>query len=183
MYDLSSTISINLALLRRQRGLSLDRLAEVSGVSKAMIGQIERGDSNPTVNTLWKIAAALHVPLSRLTGEMDAAVKVVRLQEIAPIKSSDGLLVFSVFPFDPQKHFEVFHVQLDAYCHHQSDPHEVGSIEHIFLERGSLEIEIDGTTHCLTAGDAIRFPSDRVHIYRNTVSSIAAWKNLIFYQN
>ena len=182
MYDLSSTISINLALLRRQRGLSLDRLAEVSGVSKAMIGQIERGDSNPTVNTLWKIAAALHVPLSRLTGETDTAVKLVRRQEITPLKSTDGVLVSSFFPFEQQNRFEVFQVQLNACILHQSDSHDVGSIEHVLLERGTLEIAVDNKTYQLAAGDALRFPADRPHTYRNTGSTVAVWKNLIHYQ-
>lgn len=182
MHDLSNTISINLALLRRQKGLSLDRLAEISGVSKAMIGQIERGDSNPTVNTLWKIAAALHVPLSRLTGEADASVRVVQLQEASPVKSANGMLVFSVFPFDHQWHFEIFQVQLASTCHHQSDPHEIGSVEHVLLERGALEIAIDSKIYLLTAGDAIRFPADRPHAYRNTGNTVAIWKNLIHYQ-
>lgn len=182
MYDLSGTISVNLAVLRRQRGLSLDKLAEMSGVSKAMIGQIERGDSNPTVNTLWKIAAALHVPLSRLTGETDATIKLVRFQEIVPFHSADGLLTFPLFPFDQQSLFEAFHVQLDAACSHQSEPHEIGSVEHVFLECGTLEIEIDSKTYPLATGDALRFPSDRPHTYRNTGSTVAVWKNLIHYQ-
>ena len=182
MHDLSNTISINLALLRRQKGLSLGKLAEISGVSKAMIGQIERGDSNPTVNTLWKIAAALHVPLSRLTGEANASVRVVQLQEVSPVKSTNGMLVFSFFPFDHQWHFEIFHAQLASSCHHHSAPHEVGSVEHVLLERGALEVAVDNKIYRLAAGDAIRFPADRPHSYRNIGETVAVWKNLIHYQ-
>jgi len=56
MQDLARHISVTLQLLRKQRGWSLDKTAAATGVSKAMLGQIERGESSPTVATLWKIA-------------------------------------------------------------------------------------------------------------------------------
>ena len=59
-------VGANLRRLRNQRGLSLERLAQISGVSRAMLGQIELGQSAPTINVLWKIASALEVPFSAL---------------------------------------------------------------------------------------------------------------------
>lgn len=66
MNDLTAIIANNLAEIRHQRKLSLDKLSELSGVSKALLGQIERSESNPTVNTLWKIASGLQIPFNRL---------------------------------------------------------------------------------------------------------------------
>src|SRR6185503_14817644 len=59
--DLAPVVGSNLRRLRTRRGLSLERLAQISGVSRAMLGQIELGQSAPTINVLWKIARALEV--------------------------------------------------------------------------------------------------------------------------
>lgn len=66
MENLARFLSTTLKQLRQQRGWSLSRLAEATGVSKAMLGQIERNESSPTVATLWKIATGLNVPFQHL---------------------------------------------------------------------------------------------------------------------
>lgn len=53
--NLNSVIAENLKRLRLERNLSLGQLAELSEVSKVMISQIEKGDTNPTINTIWKL--------------------------------------------------------------------------------------------------------------------------------
>jgi transcriptional regulator with XRE-family HTH domain len=59
-------VGSNLRRIRTMRGLSLERLARASGVSRAMLGQIELGQSTPTINTIWKIARALNCQFSVL---------------------------------------------------------------------------------------------------------------------
>src|SRR5688500_15968207 len=59
-------IGTNLRQLRADQGLTLDRLAQMAGVSRAMLGQIELGQSTPTIKTLWKISRALELPFSAL---------------------------------------------------------------------------------------------------------------------
>ncbi|NJA70070.1 helix-turn-helix transcriptional regulator, partial [Clostridioides difficile] len=51
----------NLRLLRQEMGISLDKASKMTGVSKAMLGQIERGESSPTVSTLWKISSGFKI--------------------------------------------------------------------------------------------------------------------------
>ncbi|MCH3927031.1 MAG: helix-turn-helix domain-containing protein [Atopobiaceae bacterium] len=67
--DISQILGQNLHRLRTERQLSLGQLAEKSGLSKVMLSQIEKGTSNPTVNTLWKIANGLGVSYSAPDGE------------------------------------------------------------------------------------------------------------------
>ena len=69
--NLNATIAANLKRLRLERNLSLGQLAELSGVSKVMLGHIEKGDSNPTINMLWKIANGLKVPYTMLIDEQE----------------------------------------------------------------------------------------------------------------
>lgn len=64
--SINTVIAKNLNRLRNERNLSLGQLAELSGVSKVMLSQIEKGDSNPTVNTIWKIASGLNVPYTAI---------------------------------------------------------------------------------------------------------------------
>src|SRR5689334_5182792 len=78
--DLTPVVGANLRRLRIKRGLSLERLAGVSSVSRAMLGQIELGQSTPTINVLWKIARALDVPFSTLLSDHEHAHDVVVLE-------------------------------------------------------------------------------------------------------
>ena len=66
--EISAIIGNNLQQLRKEQGLSLDQLALKTGVSKAVLSQLENGKANPTINTIWKIATALHVTYSALLG-------------------------------------------------------------------------------------------------------------------
>ncbi len=59
MDKLNYVIAENLKRLREERKLSLDNVSRLSGVSKSMLGQIERGEVNPTVSTVWKISNGL----------------------------------------------------------------------------------------------------------------------------
>ena len=182
MDDLTPIIGNNLAQLRRQRGLSLDKLADLSNVSKAMIGQIERGESNPTVNTLWKIAAGLRVPFGKLIDTGKPTTKLVYLNELDPIKDDEnGMTLFLIFSFDQDKPFEIFTVELAPQYTHLSDPHEARSEEYLLLTEGALEITIENETHRLNAGDAIRFQADRPHTYRNPGDRVARFQNIIYY--
>jgi transcriptional regulator with XRE-family HTH domain len=65
-HELTMLVGTNLRQQRLRRGLSLDQLARASGVSRSMLGQIESGQSSPTIKTLWRIAVGLAVPLSAL---------------------------------------------------------------------------------------------------------------------
>src|SRR5213075_2573730 len=77
--DLAPVVGGNLRRLRTKRGLSLERLAQLSGVSRAMLGQIELGQSAPTINVLWKIAAGLGVTFSALlTAQPRSGPRVLR---------------------------------------------------------------------------------------------------------
>src|SRR5262245_39673569 len=64
--DLTPVVGANLKRFRSERALSLEKLSKASGVSRAMLNQVELGQSTPTINVLWKIARALGLPFSAL---------------------------------------------------------------------------------------------------------------------
>lgn len=59
-------VSSNLKSARSVRGISLSGLAEISGIGKATLSGIEKGEGNPTIETLWNLARSLNVPFGQL---------------------------------------------------------------------------------------------------------------------
>lgn len=87
MDDIQAIIAKNLVKLRKTRNLTLDQVSELTGVSKAMLGQIEKGKSTPTVTTLWKIANGLQVSFSVFLKEDKPKVKksICRISNLSQI--------------------------------------------------------------------------------------------------
>ncbi|MFD0711356.1 helix-turn-helix domain-containing protein [Paenibacillus sp. GCM10027626] len=172
----------NLKMLRKSRDLSLDRLAELTGVSKAMLAQVERGDSNPTITLLWKIANGLRISVTELIAEETAEVTVVRAADIEPIDSEEGLYKsYPLFPFDAKTHFEVYTVEMKPGCQHTSDPHHDGVEEYVIVTEGSIRLQIGDETYRAGTRDAIRFPADQGHTYYNDDDCIARLQVIILY--
>lgn len=170
--DLAPVVGRNLRRLRTERGLSLEKLAQASGVSRAMLGQVELGQSAPTINVLWKIARAVDVPFSALiTTAQATGVKVMRAEQAKRLLSSDGsFLSRALFPFDEPRRVEFYELKLMPKGVEKAEAHAPGTTENLVVAKGSVEIEVGGTKHELGTGDAILFEADAPHVYRNTAS-------------
>lgn len=102
-------VANNIAILRKKNRLSLEELGKLSGVSKSMLALIEKGDGNPTLGILWKIANGLGVPFDELTRRPDPMNHVVKISEIEPIPIADGTARnYSVFSDDKKPPFFCF---------------------------------------------------------------------------
>jgi transcriptional regulator with XRE-family HTH domain len=167
--DLAPTVGTNLRRLRLRRGLSLEKLAHSSGVSRAMLGQIELGQSAPTINVLWKIARALDVTFSALiTQKGPGGTKVLRRDGSKLLSSHDGSFVSrALFPFDEPRRVEFYELKLAARKREDADPHPPGTVENLVVTRGEVEIRVAGEVHRLGTGDAILFEADTPHTYLN----------------
>lgn len=167
--DLAPTVGKNLRRLRTERGLSLEKLARASGVSRAMLGQMELGQSAPTINVLWKIARSLGVPFSALiSSPQTPAVKVLRERDAKRLLSADGSFSSrALFPFDQPRRVELYELRLQVNGVEQAEAHAAGTLENLVVSKGTVEIVTAGETHRLSAGDAILFEADSPHEYRN----------------
>ncbi|WP_019153320.1 helix-turn-helix domain-containing protein [Robertmurraya massiliosenegalensis] len=182
MENIQKNIGDNLRSIRKNRGYSLDHVAELTGVSKAMLGQIERGDSNPTVSTLWKIARGLQISFSSLIQEESSNIMVVKHGSIIPVTESDGnYRVYSIFPFDPRKKFEIFTVEIEAGCTHVSEKHNEGLEEYITIINGELELSIGEESLHLVRGDSIRFLANKTHTYKNNTNELTTYQLVMHY--
>jgi transcriptional regulator with XRE-family HTH domain len=175
-------IGRNLQTIRKARSLSLDQVSELTGVSKAMISQIERGDSNPTITILWKIVNGLHLSFTSLLDDEPSNVTLVRHRDLVPFQAEEGQYrSYPVMPFDQQKGFEIFTVEMDPGCVHHSDPHNKGVEEYILMTKGTLVLTIQQATYRLSEGEAIRFTADIEHTYRNDSEQMTVYQAIIYY--
>ena len=167
--DLTPVVGTNLRRLRMRRGLSLERLSRLSGVSRAMLGQIELGQSAPTINVLWKISVALGVPFSALiSSRQGGGVAVLRAEQAKKLSSHDGTFTSrALFPFDEPRRVEFYELRMAPHAVENAEPHAPGTVENLVVSQGSVEVEAGGVRHVLGAGDAIVFEADRPHVYRN----------------
>jgi transcriptional regulator with XRE-family HTH domain len=167
--DLTHIVGANLNRLRGQRGLSFEKLAQLSGVSRAMLGQIELGQSAPTINVLWKIARGLGVTFSALISADSAPGPVVMRSSDAKLLTSSDLRFSSraLFPVDRSRRVEFYELRLATGGAEHADAHAPGTTENLVVAVGSVEIELGDDRHVLNVGDSIFFTADNPHVYRN----------------
>jgi len=159
----------NLRRIRAERGLSLEKLAGLSGVSRAMLGQVELGQSTPTINVLWKIARALGLPFSALISSGAApGATVLPAARAWILRSRDGAFTSrALFPMDRPRHVEFYELHLAKGATENADPHPPGTFENLVVANGAVEIELGSEVRRLEEGDAIVFQADVPHAYRN----------------
>ena len=90
MTDPAPMIGERLREIRTNMNMSLDDVSKMTGVSKPMLGQIERGQSAPTITTLWKIATGLKTPLSSFLQERQPEYTTINICGEAPVTEDDG---------------------------------------------------------------------------------------------
>ncbi len=168
--DLAPVVGQNLRRLRGERGLSLEGLAKLSGVSRAMLGQIELGQSAPTINVLWKIARALDLPFSALISASmtTTGTRVLHAHKTKRLTSHDGSFSSrALFPFDEPRRVEFYELRLTKGGLEVAEPHAPGTKENLVVSQGSVEVVVDGVVHALGKDDAIVFEADVAHSYKN----------------
>lgn len=184
MDKMNLKIGERLKEIRSIRKMTLDDVANLTGVSKPMLGQIERGQSIPTITVLWKIATGLKTPLSSFLEEQQAEFSVVDRQEKEMISEDEGRMrAYPIFAYDPIRNVEIFYIEFDKGCHHPSDKHNAGVEEYIFVMKGKLQLVLNGQEVIVGEKQAIRFRADIPHEYNNSFDEACAVYNTIFYPN
>jgi len=174
--ELPAIVGRNLRRLRTRRGHSLERLAKLSGVSRAMLGQIETGKSAPTISLLWKVATALDVPFASLLAvQASTGSAVLRRDQAKVLSSSDGRFTSrALFPFDHERRVEFYELRLAPNHRENAEPHAPGTKENLIVAHGAVEISMaQQAPITLAEGDAILFEADVRHSYRNLGSTEA----------
>ena len=182
MEDIHLILARNLKAIREKEKLSLDKVSQLSGVSKTMIGQIERGESSPTLTTIWKIANGLKVSFTSLINNPQPDTKVILKNEIQVLSEDNGRYrVYPYFPFQEDRRFEIYSVEIEKEGLLSSDSHKEGTEEFITVFDGEVTICVSESKYRLTSGDSIRFRADRPHTYYNSGETLTRLSMTIYY--
>jgi len=177
-------IAKNLKAIRESKKLSLEKVAELTGVSKTMIGQIERGESAPTITTIWKIANGLKVSFTSLINHPQPDTIIVSKSDIQILFEDNGKYrVYPHFPFEEDKRFEMYAVEIDKGGFLSADSHMEGTEELLTIFEGELTIRVNYEEYTVGSGDSIRFKADRPHSYHNSGETLTRLSMVLYYPN
>lgn len=156
--------------LRRERdraGLSLTELARRAGIAKSTLSQLESGNGNPSVETLWALAVALGVPFSRVVDTETQPVRVIRAGEGPAVGSDQAQFTGTVLSTCPPGARRDIHlVTMEPGSDRQAEPHIPGTVEHNVVIAGRLRCGPLGEEIELGVGDYARYRADTPHTYR-----------------
>jgi XRE family transcriptional regulator, regulator of sulfur utilization len=180
--ELAGRVAGHLRDHRKRREMSLDQLAQLTGVSRAALSQIETRKTNPTIGVLWKIASGLGIAFADLIGESRTGLSVLRRGEAQLLRSVDGK--FDSRPLMPAAgipQIEMYELRLGARARHASEPHGPGTREIVVVLSGSMRMTVGDHSDDLAPGDSVVFDANKPHVYENTGSSEARYHNVIVY--
>ena len=156
--------------LRRERGWTLESLAERSGVSRAMISKLERGEKNPTLVVAAKVAEGLGVNMSQLVGieERREVVVVPCGRRMVMRDPETGFERQLLSPSFGRRGLEfVRNVVPEGSTSGAFPPHRRGVEEYVVVEKGRLMAVLGGKEYVLDEGDAAYFEADVAHRFDN----------------
>lgn len=161
-----SLLPARLKQARRTQGLSLDAVAKLSGVSRSMVSQIERGESSPTIATLWNLTRALQVDFAGLLDAQDTPNRIeVLTQADAPTieNRGSGCTIRILSPPEDAGQHEVYELIFAPGGVLDSQPHARGARENLTIIEGTLDITSGEARQQVTAGDTARYAADVAH--------------------
>lgn len=153
--------------------MSLDAVAERTQVSKSMLGQIERGESNPTLSVLSRIVDGLQISVEDLLKNKDEDISIVSVEDASVLRQKAGQYqIKSIFPFGANRKFEVCQGMVEPGCTCLVTPSDVDVMEYILVEQGNARITVGQQIYDLKTNQSIRFSADTPHAYRNMGTDI-----------
>jgi transcriptional regulator with XRE-family HTH domain len=164
--EINQIVADNLKRLRAERNLSLGQLAELCGISKVMLFHIEKGATNPTVNTMWKIANGLKVPYTVLLETYQPEAQVITKENAGrQFDESDHYRLYCYYPNTPNRNFEWFQIELDPGKCHETIGHTPKTEEYVMVLSGCLELTLNDAVYRLNPEDSIKFDASIPHRY------------------
>ena len=164
--DILSRLPARLRQARRDKGLSLEAVARLSGVSRSMVSQIERGESSPTIATLWNLTRALQVDFAGLLEHGEAAdrIAVLRQAEVPQIDNmGEGCCIRILSPPEEAGKHEVYDIRFTAGGNLVSQPHRRGAEESLTVLEGRVRVSSGTAEELLAEGDTGRYAADTDH--------------------
>ena len=152
---------------RQRAGLSLAEVARRAGIAKSTLSQLEAGNGNPSLETLWALCVALGIPFARLMEPQVNQMQVIRRGEgptvTAELADYKAILLATC---PPGARRDVYLLMTQPGSERLSSPHSLGSVEHIIIAQGRALVGLTYAPVELNVGDYISYPADQEHIFR-----------------
>lgn len=154
--------------------MTLSALAERAGVAKSTVSLIERGQGNPSIDTVWALASALRVPFASLFHDERPVddVSVVRANEGEVLGvdqaglETEGFVARHMLTRTGGALIEIYTIVLEEGAERQANAHVEGLFEHLVVTSGSVEVSSGAFSEVVGPGDLISFRADQPHSYR-----------------
>lgn len=181
---LQTRVADALKRIRKDYGWTLEELARRSGVSRAMLSQIEARKTNPTIAVLWKISTAFGMHFSALLGEDKSRdVTILRREGMQVLSSADGAFVSRpLFPRSSERKAELYELRLEPGKRSDGPPHPPGTRENLVVVKGQLTVWVEDAAYEVAEGDAIDFAADVAHAYENRGKTAFLGYEVILYR-
>lgn len=154
-----------IATERAHLGLTVSQLARKAGVSTGLVSQLERGQGNPSLETVASLARALDVPIGSFFGGVSAEGAVVRRASRKRLVLTEGSLVYEMLVPDLAGRLSMLSIQLPSEFSNEDSPFQHVGEEVVLVMSGTLEVHLPGQHFRLHEGDSIRIDSAAPHWY------------------
>lgn len=162
-----ATIAASLQQERHRAGLSLAEVARRAGVAKSTLSQLESGQGNPSVETLWALSVTLDVPFARLVEPSPPRVQVIRAGEGASVASEQADYVATLLASgNARTRRDIYLISIQPGAPRESAPHNLGVIEHVILGSGRALVGCADDPVEIGPGDYISYPGDVAHVFK-----------------
>ena len=168
--DLTPELGKTIQRLRKAYNMSLGELSEQSGVAKSIISQIERNETNPTIGTVARLSRALDTTLGEVLKSHGGEnfIEHQTRSGVPLLESEDGLCRLAIAgPLNLVEYIQWYDFRAEPGGTLESEPHQPGCIEHLYIIAGELEIASGEETRRAKTGEAIRYRGDQPHRITN----------------
>jgi len=182
---LLTTVGNKIRTMRKEKGMTLAQLSEITGLSPAIVSQIERGLANPSFTTLAQLAHGLDIPVGKFfIGQPDTKSPVVRKHErrnlVGVTKKSMGEAVYELLT--PELNGGALEAQwIETPPGHDTSatPFTHSGEEFCYIISGRKDVYLNGVCYSLEEGDSITYSSEIPHWYKNSYEEVcvAIWVN------
>ena len=174
-----AAVGTEIKRLRKLRGRTLEQLATGAGVSAGLLSQVERGQGNPSFNTLVQVAHALGIPVARLMVGEQISSPVVRRSERRRLNlgANDDLVLMELLTARLDSALEAIRIVAEPGYSTEDTPFVHDGEEFGIVLEGTHAVNVGGVHYVLQAGDSISYSSTIPHWYENPgdVTSVSLW--------
>ena len=153
---------------RRQKNMTLDELAEATGLNKGFLSRIEKDAKAPSIATVMKLSRALNIPVARLFGEQVAAADIHLVRTASHKPDEDPVHGYSYIPLSPagsDRRNEAFLMTPPRRFSEATHAEHAGE-EVLYVISGRIEVKFVDRSVLMSAGDYLQFPGHLVHHVR-----------------